>query len=109
MPYKPGESGNLNGRPRKGKTITDAIKKVLARKHKKTNKTKGEVLAEVLVKMALEENLPAIREIADRVEGKAAQPLEHGGEGGGTVKVEVVVISEVAKALTESILDGEGT
>ncbi len=85
MAFKKGRSGNPKGRPRRGKTLTDAVKKVLAEPH--TNGlTKGEALAKVLVDLALDEkSISAIKEIFDRLEGKAAQSLELGGPDGGPI------------------------
>lgn len=84
--WKPGSSGNPKGRQPTGKTLTDLIQKQLSKGHNKTNKTKGEVLATVLVELALDDrSLPAIREIIDRIEGKALQSLEHTGRDGGPI------------------------
>jgi hypothetical protein len=35
--------------------------------------------------------LPAIREVADRLDGKAAQAIEHSGPEGGEIKAKVTV------------------
>lgn len=85
MPFKPGQSGNPRGRPRRGKTLTESVKRVLREPHTE-GKTKGEALADVLVELALDEkSIPAIKEIFDRLEGRAPQALELSGPEGGPI------------------------
>ena len=48
------------------------------------------VIADKLVTMAEDGDLQAIREVADRLDGKARQQLELMGEDGGPVQVEKV-------------------
>jgi hypothetical protein len=71
IPWKPGQSGNPNGRP-KSKPITDAIKALL-------DKDDGKALnaiAAVAVREALGGNYRYTKEILDRVEGKALEMLD---------------------------------
>ena len=90
MQFQKGQSGNPNGRPRKGKTLTEAMQKVLQEEHE-PGVTKGEAVARKLVELALVDgNIPAIKEIYDRLEGRSTQPLEHTGKRGGGVILRVV-------------------
>ena len=65
MPWKQGQSGNPNGRPRKGNTLTEAL----------TEHVDKDELAGVLYRLALEGNVAAIKYIYDRSEGTPQQHL----------------------------------
>ena len=67
--FKPGQSGNLNGRR---DAVADSLRKKLAEvRVKKDGRTNAELIADVLLEEAIEKrNLQAIKEIFDRVEGK---------------------------------------
>ena len=76
-PFKPGQSGNPNGRP-KSKPFKDALEKAL-----KAAGDDGDMLANVataLVGKAMAGDVPAIKELADRLDGKVAQALIGGDE-----------------------------
>jgi hypothetical protein len=78
-PFQPGQSGNPNGRP-KSKPFKDALQRAL-----KAADGDSEVMASIalaLVAKAQEGDVPAIREIADRLDGKVTQPIDGDGEGG---------------------------
>lgn len=77
--FKPGQSGNPSGRPRT-KVITDALRELAAQTDPKTRKQIALRLAEKLIERALKGELPYIREVTDRLEGRPVQPLDHGGE-----------------------------
>ena len=79
MAWKKGQSGNPNGRPKKGHTLTDQIEKALAVRDIKTgysNITRNEAIVAVLIKEALGGNIKAIDMIMDRVEGKPIQQTD---------------------------------
>jgi hypothetical protein len=72
--FKPGQSGNPNGRP-KSKPITAAIKKLL-------DKNDGAALlaiAAASIEKASEGDHRHLKEILDRVEGKVLDKVEHSG------------------------------
>jgi len=78
-PFKKGESGNPNGRP-KGASVVAELRKLVEEtdwKDKKTGKThlQAKAIAMKLVNMAMDDegNLGAIKEIFDRLYGKAQQ------------------------------------
>ena len=91
--FKPGQSGNPGGRPKK-QPITDYLIDQLdqpipeAMKAKLppifvevygTDATFGQVLAFKLVAQGLKGDMQAAKEILDRVEGKVTKKLEHSG------------------------------
>lgn len=71
--WKPGQSGNLKGRPPKDICITSLVKEFLV-KEAQGGKTHAQLVAEAIVKLAedyhFKGNVAAIRELLDRIEGK---------------------------------------
>jgi Family of unknown function (DUF5681) len=65
-----GQSGNPRGRPPAGESFADALRSRL------TTETMAEI-ADKVIALALGGNLPAISFIADRLDGKPRQALEH--------------------------------
>jgi|ETNvirenome_6_85_1030632.scaffolds.fasta_scaffold04289_3 hypothetical protein len=84
--WKKGQSGNPNGRPTKHKPFRDALMVALNDKIKTANgdKRKLRIVAESLVKEAIDGNVGAISLISDRLDGKAKVEAEllthHSGE-----------------------------
>lgn len=81
-PFQPGQSGNPNGRP-KSKPFKEALQKAL-----KASESNPELLLNValaLVTKAQDGDVAAIREIADRLDGKVTQPI--GGDEDNPLKV----------------------
>lgn len=72
MAFVKGVSGNPTGRP-KEKPFTDALR--LAVKRAIGDRTALQVIANNLVDLALDKNLDAIKEVANRLEGKPMQPI----------------------------------
>lgn len=66
----------------KGKMWSDAVRKAI-KQGKKLDK-----IAEKLIGMALEGDMQAIKEIGDRLDGKATQAIT--GEDGGPLTVEII-------------------
>jgi hypothetical protein len=69
MPFQKGQSGNVRGRPKKGRSLTDILTKELAKKDGDTipQKTK---LAQTLIELAIKDKyFPAIKYLYDRVDG----------------------------------------
>jgi hypothetical protein len=73
MPFEDGTSGNPNGRPKSHKLFKDAL--TLAIKRTSGDKQEIAYIAEALVDKAKTGDVPAIREIADRLDGKATQTI----------------------------------
>ncbi len=89
-PFKPGQSGNPGGRP-KTRPYKDALLRLLKAAGDDTEKL--DKLALALYSKALEGDVPAQREIADRIDGKVAQPLANAEDE--TFKVALEVIERV--------------
>lgn len=89
--WLPGTSGNPNGRPVRRATIIDEIARLLEEEH--NGKTLARIVAEVLVRNAVRGDVRAIRELIDRLHGKAVQPVAGLGPDGSVrpVTIEVVV------------------
>jgi hypothetical protein len=67
---------NRNGRPRKNRSLTDALEKEL-RKTRETGKTGKAELARVLVDLAInDQDIAAIRYVFDRLDGKPRETVE---------------------------------
>lgn len=89
MPFEKGKSGNPNGRPKGKKAFGEMLKLALnAPLDEHGNKLRG--VAEKLVTLALNGEEWAIKEVADRIDGKVAQSVV-GDEDGPPVKVHQVI------------------
>lgn len=76
--FQPGQSGNPNGRPKKGWTWSD-IFTTIAERYKGTSlgaKQVKMIIGEKLFDKAMEGDIWAIKEIIDRMEGQAKQKHE---------------------------------
>ena len=71
-PFQPGQSGNPNGRP-KSKPFKNALQEALKAAGDDEDMLNAVALA--LVKKAKEGDVPAIKELADRLDGKVTQPI----------------------------------
>ena len=83
-PFKPGQSGNPNGRP-KSKPFKEAIQRALAEAG--DDKASLQAVATALVGKAMLGDVPAIKEIADRLDGKVPQAVIGGEEGDPAITV----------------------
>lgn len=77
--FQKGVSGNPNGRPKKGQTMTDILEKTLK---KKTVKVDGKLIsgkeaaAMKLLRLAMEGDVAALKYIFDRIDGKPNQTVK---------------------------------
>jgi hypothetical protein len=77
MPFEPGNQEAKKANHRKPRIITQ---KLIARLQDSDGAALDRVIAALLTK-AQEGDVPAIREVMDRVEGKVAQAIENGEDG----------------------------
>jgi Family of unknown function (DUF5681) len=88
--WKPGQSGNPGGRPKK-KPLTDELEKILNTiSHDKAGKTYATRLVEAAVRRAIKKSDFALKEIWERTEGKVPQAVT--GGNGGPVQFQVAVL-----------------
>jgi hypothetical protein len=69
--FKPGQSGNLNGRRNSAKDILNELLDT-----PKKDKTRRETIMNKLLMMAEHGNLNAIKEVLDRTDGKSREYIE---------------------------------
>lgn len=108
--WKPGQSGNPNGRPKKDVCITSIVKDIL---DKPANLPPGapkflegctwaELIAYNMVIETAKINPPILRELLDRIEGKVKTPIEATGKDGAPL-VAVFDPAELLKKLTAMV------
>lgn len=85
MPFEPGVSGNPAGRPKAEKTFA-AMLRIAIKEAQDEGRDKLRAVADALVKKAVEGDVPAIREIADRLDGKVPQGIV-GDDNGDPIRV----------------------
>ena len=71
--FKPGQSGNPNGRPKGTRSIPDILKKIGDEEGTLDGKSKLDVIMYKVFQYALEGKPWAVQFIADRTEGKAKE------------------------------------
>jgi hypothetical protein len=114
--WKPGQTGNAGGRP-KSKVLTDALRaaldKPISEEIRRTTNLKpgttfAELLAETMIREAIigKNKVSAFSEIADRVEGRAAQSVTLGGDPETPIAVRTLndFYADNARELTEEQL-----
>jgi Family of unknown function (DUF5681) len=75
MPFARGRSGNPSGRPKFSGEWTRALWRSLERLDPATATRRLELAADRLVDAAIAGDVHALREIGDRIDGKATQPV----------------------------------
>src|SRR5215469_10127780 len=104
MPWKKGQSGNPSGQHR-DKPFREALRLELAAAGENLKKLRE--IASVLIEKAATGDIQAINCLADRLDGKAAQMLEHSGEleGRSITKIvhEIVHVTETQEQIDSEI------
>ena len=91
MPWKKGESGNPNGRPRKNRALSDLLRTVGGKKPDGKDQPNKRLLAETLWTMAVGGDVAAARLIYEYVDGKPPQRVQHeGGDSPMALVIEYV-------------------
>jgi hypothetical protein len=83
--FKPGQSGNPGGRPKK---LTQPLEDFLARKDKK-GRQYAQLLIAAMVKRAISRSDTLVKEIFDRVEGRILPAEETSGSRGNTIIIDI--------------------
>ena len=79
------------------KAWRDAIRLAVMRAHEDPKKGKKlAALADALVDAGLDGDVPALKEIGDRLDGKVAQALEHSGPAGSAIPLQMIELRPVA-------------
>lgn len=79
MPFQKGQSGNPNGRKKKGQTTAELLRALGDLKYAGSDKTRKERAAEVVWEQACKGNLQAFLAIVERTEGKVPDKLDQTG------------------------------
>ena len=87
--FKPGQSGNPSGRPKREWTWAQELQKAVERQTADGTPIK-EGVADAVVTQALEGNVHAIRELFNRMDGMPHQAVSHTGEDG---PIEIKIVS----------------
>ncbi len=113
--FKKGETGNPSGRPKLTR-LTDALREQLAETNPDApEETQAEQIARALISEAKTGNVQAIREIADRTEGKPKQAIDLDlqvsdwrtlAQNYGVSETDV--INEAKLLISESAIDSSG-
>lgn len=105
-PFKPGQSGNPGGRPRKIITegFDDILSEVVVRRKKRDTRLRHMLRA--IVDEAIAGKIPAFSEITDRIEGKAMQAHQVSGPGGGAIPITSLSPEENERRIAELLAKG---
>lgn len=98
MPFKPGQSGNPSGRPKKGYSIRGCLQASMGEtitipgKDGKPDETitKADFLSRKLFAIAASGDLAAIKACLDNIDGPPTQGVALTGEGGGPIQTMAV-------------------
>lgn len=93
-PFKPGQSGNPGGRPKRtwnwAKLFEQAVEEELTTKDGTMTEQAKQFIVKKLVRMAVDGDISAVKEIINRMDGMPRQSTEIGGMNGGPLTVEIV-------------------
>lgn len=93
-PFQPGQSGNPGGRPKRGwnwaKLFEEAVDEELTTKDGKMTAQAKQFIVKKLVRMAVDGDMTAVKEIINRMDGMPKQSTEIGGLDGGPLTIEIV-------------------
>jgi hypothetical protein len=95
MAWKPGESGNPKGRPKKGETFTDIIEQELktARRHRGKDVSRKRLLVRKMIDRGIDGDTVSGKYIMDRMDGRPVQKHEVKGDLVGLpnkIQIEIV-------------------
>jgi len=102
MPWVKGQSGNPAGRPRRGQSFADALRRALSERDPETKRTKLQQVADAAVERAIKGDLEAIRLIAERIDGKVPERVQSDGQ----LVIRVEYVDDYADAASPSSASG---
>ncbi len=98
MAFQPGQSGNPNGLKLR-KIVREALTRAVLDEVDAPTHTKLDKIVRAHLNKALEGDVPAIKEIYDRLEGKVPQGIIGGDEDDNPIRLAVSRIELVAPSL----------
>lgn len=108
--FKPGESGNLAGRPRK--LMTEAYRRALERKiaNDPQGRSYADAIAEKMISLGLKGDVRAVAEVSTRADGLPQQSVSLSGDGTG-IPIEIASMTPEQKRqrVAELIAKARGT
>jgi hypothetical protein len=99
-PWKPGQSGNLRGRPKK-RLLDDALEDLLASNDAEVARD----VAAALVKRARKGDVRAIQLIAERTQGKPMRAVEISGPDGGALEIDHMTDEQLDQRINELLAE----
>ena len=91
--FKPGHSGNPNGRKKGSITFVSELRKALQEKPNGQGKTRMRLILDAMIAKAQEGDIQHCRELIDRIDGKLIATTLGGEEQGGSVSVDQMLIT----------------
>ena len=111
MPFKAGQSGNSNGRPRKGEALNDQLLKALSERMTYKGKTvqAKEIICKRLVHEAIAGDVLAIKLIYERLLGKPYQSIDVTSQGKALQipPINMTITSTTAEGAVQRIINGD--
>jgi len=91
MKWQKGQSGNPKGRVKGKRALSEELRRLVDARWQPRGPTNRELLAQVLLRLALCGDIKALSYIYDRLEGRPAQALELSGDDRKPLRIEYVV------------------
>ena len=88
-PFPPGNNANPGGRPKRGLSIVDNLRDVLEQTDEEGGKTKGQLLAEKYIELAMGGSVAAMEHIFARFPGKPEQGIKLSGDEASPLHIRV--------------------
>ena len=90
MPWKPGQSGNPSGSPKRENSLTHILEQIGSEPVDETGLTRKQALARLMWSKALDDvDMTAMKYIYDRIDGSPRQAVEMTGADGDPIEVVV--------------------